>query len=260
MSTDSYFRRLDTARFDATENLSGAWSTSEQHIAPTIGLLTHLVEADRDARRGNDLRIARVSADILGVLTLDPVEVDVRVIRPGRTIELVEAELRQHGRAAVIFRAWLLQRTDTTELAGSTLDPLPAREGMTGADFAERWPGGYVKTVTAHKRAIAPGRAQCWIRPLLPLLDSEQTSPLARMLGILDIANGLQPRVDPRTVAFPNVDFTASFFRDPVGEWAGLDIRVSFGPDGTGLTATALHDEQGPVGTLAQTLTLRALG
>ncbi|WP_411155990.1 hypothetical protein [Microbacterium sp. NIBRBAC000506063] len=54
------------------------------------------------------------------------------------------------------------------------------------------------------------------------------------------------PRVDPRRVAFPNVDFSASLVRDAVPGWVGLDIRVSFGPDGTGLTETVLHDEQGP--------------
>jgi hypothetical protein len=32
---------------------------------------------------------------------------------------------------------------------------------------------------------------------------------------------------------------------------------VSFGAVGLGLTSTVLHDEQGPVGTMAQLLTVR---
>ena len=46
-------------------------------------------------------------------------------------------------------------------------------------------------------------------------------------------------------------------FRRPYGDWLGLDTTVSFGADGVGLTASVLHDERGPVGRSAQTLTLR---
>lgn len=64
-------------------------------------------------------------------------------------------------------------------------------------------------------------------------------------------------RADPRTVAFPNVDLTAHFFTAPAGGWVGFDTTVSFGPDGLGVTNSVLHDERGPVGTLAQLLTVR---
>ncbi len=262
MTATSYFRRLSQTRFRPTEHVVGAWNTDEQHIAPAIGLLTHLIEKDRDLRRDDALRLARVGCEIFGVLTLDEMEVTLRVIRPGRTIELVEAELVQHGRIAVVLRAWLLQRIDTTAIAGITLEPMPASGSMEPADFDRRWPGGFVRTVESRKRELEPGRAQCWIRPRVPLLEGEEVSPIARMLGGIDIANGMTPRVAPNEVAFPNVDFTANLLRDATGDadsWIGLDVRVSFGPDGTGITESVVHDEQGPVGTLSQTLTLRPL-
>ena len=56
---------------------------------------------------------------------------------------------------------------------------------------------------------------------------------------------------------FPNTDLTVHLFRQPTGDWLGLDTDVSFGPDGIGLTASVLHDERGPIGRAAQTLTLR---
>ena len=255
----TYFHRVSETRFQPTAHVSGAWNTAEQHIAPALGLLTHLIEKDRDRRRDDDLRLARVSAEILGVLTLDEVEVALRVLRPGRTIELVEAELTQHGRTAVILRAWLLQRQDTASLAGVALEPMPALAAVPHDDFDTRWPGGFVRTVEARRLFLATGRSQCWIRPRASLLEDEEVSPMARMLGIIDIANGLSPRALPGEVAFPNVDFTASFFRDAGDGWVGLDIRASFGPDGTGLTDSVVHDERGPIGTLTQTLTLRPL-
>lgn len=257
VTTPSYFRRLSATRFQPTELVIGAWSTTEQHIAPTIGLLTHLIEIDRDGRRDDELRIARLGCEILGVLTLDPVDVTVRAIRPGRTIELVEAELRQNGRVAVTLRSWLLQRTETSAFAGVALDPLPSFEDMPPHDFGGRWPGHFVGTVEARRAWLGAGRAQCWVRPRIPLLEDEPVSATARMMGIVDIANGLTPRAAPEEVFFPNVDLFASLLRDPEPGWVGLDIRASIGPDGGGITESVLHDEQGPMGTITQTLTVR---
>lgn len=253
----SYFQRLSTTRFQPTENVSGAWNTAEQHIAPTIGLLAHLIEQDRDARRGDDLRLARIACEILGVLTLEPMEVAIRVIRPGRTIELVEAELTQSGRTAVMLRAWLLQRVDTAGFAGTAVEPLPAPSEVPPHDFGGRWPGRFVHTVEARRTQLGEGRAQCWLRSNTALVEGEQISPMGRMLGVVDVANGLTPPHPPEQLFFANVDLVASLMRDPVEGWTGLDIRVSLGADGTGITQTFLHDESGPVGTLSQTLTLR---
>lgn len=92
----AYFECLDDHRFPATDEVSGAWRVEEQHIAPALGLLAHVVEV---------------------------VELDVRVVRAGRTIELVEASLRHQGRDIVLLRAWLMQPGETAHVAGT---PLPA--------------------------------------------------------------------------------------------------------------------------------------
>ena len=116
-----YFERLDERRFLATEEVSGAWDTAHQHIAPALGLLVHAVELDRDHRRTDRLHVGRLSYDILGVVPVDTVEVDVRVLRPGRTIELVEASLHHDGRTIVLLRAWLMRADDNRSVAGSPL-------------------------------------------------------------------------------------------------------------------------------------------
>src|SRR5919199_2164690 len=98
-----YFERVDAGAFRATEHVGGAWRQDEQHIAPALGLLVHAVECDRDVRRDDGLVLGRLSFDILGTLPIDVVEVGVRVLRPGRTIELVEATLAHGGRTAVLL-------------------------------------------------------------------------------------------------------------------------------------------------------------
>ncbi|HYY11271.1 MAG TPA: thioesterase family protein [Kineosporiaceae bacterium] len=254
-----YFERVDAGAFRATEHVGGAWRQDEQHIAPALGLLVHAVECDRDVRRDDGLVLGRLSFDILGTLPIDVVEVGVRVLRPGRTIELVEATLVHGGRTAVLLRAWLLRPGDTPALAGTGIPALPPPGDLPAWDGPGLWPGGFIASVEIRRTSQGPGRAVSWVRTPLPLVDGEVVSPLAAAAGLLDIANGLAVRADPRAVAFPNLDLTAHFFEQPRGGWLGFDTTVSFGPSGVGLTSSVLHGEAGPIGTLAQVLTVRPL-
>ena len=100
----AYFERIDSLTVRPTAHTGGAWTQSEQHIAPALGLLAHLVEVDRDARRDDGLPLVRLACDILGPVPVQPCTHEVRVVRPGRTIELVEATLSHGGRAVAIGR------------------------------------------------------------------------------------------------------------------------------------------------------------
>ncbi|WP_314425694.1 thioesterase family protein [uncultured Microbacterium sp.] len=253
----AYFERLSDRSFRATEAVQGAWNTSEQHIAPTIGLLAHLVETHRDGRRDDGLALARVSYDILGVLPIDVVEVDLRVIRPGRTIELVEATLSHAGRPAVILRAWLMQTADTSSIAGGALPVMPPLDSHAEWRAGDVWPGAFVRSGDFRHRQEEPGRASAWVRPHHPVLAGERVSPTARALGVVDLANGMSPRVPVGDAFFPNVDLTAHLFREPDEGWIGLDTTVTFGANGVGVTHSVLNDSSGPFGTSVQSLTVR---
>jgi hypothetical protein len=252
-----YFVRTGESAFTPTEHVSGAWRTDEQHVAPALGLLAHAVEADHRRRMPDaPLAVSRLSYDILGVLPMEEVEVAVRVLRPGRTIELVEAVLSHGGRPGVVLRAWLLAEHDTAGIAGTDLPELPPPAELPAWDPSEVWPGGFIAAAQVRRESVAPGRARFWVRSDVPLLD-EPTSPLADAARLLDIANGMAVRASPSDVAFPNLDLTAHLVRTPVPGWLGFDTTVTFGPGGHGLTSTVLHDEVGPLGTLAQSLTVR---
>lgn len=257
-SVSSYFHRLSRTSFEPTEHVGGAWNPDELHIAPVLGLLAHVVELDHAARRPDaPLALARANYDILGVIPMAALEIDIRVVRPGRTIELVEATLSHGGRAAVTLRGWMLQQSDTSAIHGSPLPHMPPRESLTDWSPGDVWPGGAIRSIDARREAIGTGRSRCWIRPKHPLLADEPISPRSRMLGMVDFANGIATRVAPEEALYPNVDLTASIFREPTGEWFGLDTSVSFGADGTGLTESVLSDDSGPLGTSSQTLTIR---
>jgi hypothetical protein len=256
--TVAYYHPLEPGRFRSTEEASGAWDVGHQHMSPVAGLLVDAMEACAP-RAG--LQLARVTFEILGVLAGGEVEVAAEVVRPGRTIELVQAELRIAGRTAVRATGWRLQRTDTADVAGSRLEPMPGPD--EGAPFApERtWQGGYIRSLEFRVLpGWEPGSGRVWLRSRAELVAGVATSELAGMFALVDTANGVSVRVAPQQLLFPNVDLTVHLFRRPRGPWLGLATEVSFGPDGLGLTAAVLHDLDGPFGRSAQLLTLRPPG
>ena len=92
----------------------------------------------------------------------------------------------------------------------------------------------------------------------MPLLDGEPISPTARALGVVDVANGVGPLIDPKLATYPNIDLTAHVFAEPKGEWIGFETIASFGPTGMGLTRSMLYDEAGtPFGGVHQMNTVR---
>ena len=252
----AYFQQTGPTTFRPTEHVGGAWDRAQQHVAPAMGLLLHAVEQDRDARRHDGLVPARLSYDIWGTVPLAEVGVEVAVVRAGRTIELVGARLTQAGRTVLTLRAWLLRTGDATTVAGTELARVPGPDEVPPWDPTTVWPGGFIASIELRRELDHPGQGRFWVRTPLPLLD-EPVSETARAIGLLDIANGMTVRARPGDVFFANVDLTAHLFRPPGPGWLGLDSTVSFGPGGAGLTRSVLHDEAGPLGSLAQVLTVR---
>ncbi len=253
----SYYQPAGDGRYQPTLHTQGAWQEHEQHMAPVSGLLTHALETFQPRE---DLQLARISFEILGMIAAEPSQVRCRVLRPGRTIELLEATLSIGGRDVVRATAWRLARHDTTEVAGGSPEPLPDPLSLPTWDGTTVWDGGYIASLEFRTAGDpAPGRARVWVRTPTTLIEGTGVSPVARFLGLVDTANGIATRVDPTQWMYPNTDLTVHLFRTPVDGWVGFDTTVTFGPSGVGLTSSTLHDGHGPVGRAEQILTVRRL-
>src|SRR5690606_25705400 len=132
------------------------------------------------------LRLARIGFDILGLIPDGEFEVRTSMLRPGRTIELVQAELVAGGRTAVRATAWRLQRTDTSAVAVVEDERMPGPAEGAALDLIE-WPGGYIRSIEVRTLPDhAPGRGRAWLRTPHPLLADLAVSDTARLAGLAD--------------------------------------------------------------------------
>ncbi|MGY0064975.1 thioesterase family protein [Streptomyces sp. LZ34] len=254
----SYYERIDEGRYKPTAHASGAWSTDEQHFSPLGGLVVHAMQRHLDSAAPQGKLISRLNFDILGRIALDECHISVETVRPGRTIELVEATVTIAERTVVRARAWLLAAQDTSAVAGGEPAALPAPEPLDPWALSERWPGGYIASLDVRPVGEPrPGRTTAWVSTPLTLVHGEHSSALANYIALVDTANGIAVRQPPTQWMYPNVDMSVYLYRRPEGRWTGLDTTVVFGATGQGVTSTVLHDVHGPVGYAQQALTVR---
>lgn len=255
-------RRIDeqgttTAYYEPTPHAQGAWNPNEQHMAPATGIICR--ELELFAPR-NDMRVARINLDIWGMILFAPFTVETRMLRVGRTIELVEIRLIAEGKTCIVAHAWRLQTCDSSSIAGLEDPPVAPVTSMQEWAGMKIWGGGYINSMQFKADAQRrPGSGVVWMKNNLQMVEEEQTSAFVRLMGMIDTANGTVTRIQPGEWAFPNVDLNISLLRAPQGEWLGLDTVQQYGTDGIGITSSVLHDEQGVFGRSEQTLTLRRI-
>ena len=257
----AYFERLADDRYRPTIHAGGAWNAAEIHFSPLGGLIVHAIDLHRASQAAGSKQLARISFDILGFLAADECTISVETIRPGRTIELVEASVAIGGRTAVLARAWFIDVVDTTSVAGGTPAALRGPDALGAWPMDETWPGGYIDSLEVRPlRPPVPGRATAWLSTDTRLVAGENASAHASFIALVDTANGIAVRQPPASWLYPNLDLTIHLYRQPEGSWVGLDTAVTFGPASHGLTSSVLHDTTGPVGRAEQILTIRPAG
>lgn len=249
--SEAYFEPLGTEDgwelFNATPFTVSAWGPDLQHGAPPSALLTRSMVRLTESE---NVRLARVSVDILGAVPLGTLRTRARVARPGRRIQLLEAELEAGGRTVARASAWMMRCGDTREVEQTS----SAARGLPDQDhdsrFFTQWTSGYIDSLDL--RGTESG--MMWARPRYPLVAGETATPAEQVMCVADIANGVGAVLDPSDWRFLNTDLVVHLHRLPIGEWIGVEANASIGPDGAGTTAGTLYDERGAIGHTLQAL------
>ncbi len=262
-NSPAYYRRIDDRTFQPTLHTQGVWRENEQHMGPPSALLAHALETFQPRP---DMCLCRISYEILGVIYGDKTEISVEVVRPGRTVEMLQAQLTVAGRPTIRATGWRLAQFDSSAVAGGAPAAPEPPDAWPSQNNMLQWPGGYVRSLECRASpASIPGHGMAWLRSTKSLIEDEPVSDLVAFTTMVDTANGITQRLDAREWVFPNTDLTIHYFRsprfaDPAQSWVGIDASTVIGPGGIGLTSSALYDDYGAVGRAEQILTVRKIG
>jgi hypothetical protein len=238
-------------RVESRTTTAGPWSPDAQHGGPPAALLARSVE-----QLGAGM-IGRFTMDLMGPVPVRPLDVTAAVVRPGRTVSLVRAELYDaaRDRAVATATAWLFPRTgDGPAPVGPRLPHAPG-DGVTRPRPAG-WSPGYLDAVEwrwVSGGVDSPGPGVVWMRPP-QLVEGEPLSPTQRLLACIDSASGASAMLDIREWAFLNTELSVHVLREPVGEWICLDAVTTLGPGSVGVAMSSAYDEHGLVARSAQAL------
>jgi Thioesterase-like superfamily len=263
---DAFYRLIDPSDlrgelFSSTQSTASPWSTTVQHAAPVSSLLVRSIE---NCSPRENTRLSRVSVDLLGPVPIGEVWVTAKILRPGRQIELLHAEMLARGpdsqlRPVATATAWRKLTEDTSDVAHSTAPPLADLPNAQIPTRTDQLSYGFVHTLdwrwlTEYR---GPGPGECWVRALGDLVEGETMTAMQRLFAVADIANGVGAKLPARTWSTLNTDLTVNIYRAPVGEWTGIRAETAYGPDGVGTSAGTLFDQQGAIGYITQSVLVR---
>ncbi len=257
----------DGERFMPTEHARGPWDERALHGGAPAALITSVFEG---MQPGAGLRIARLGFELLRPVPFAPLSLSTRIVRAGRRVQELAAEL--HSGDELVCRASALR---VQEVPAGLPDPPPAADvESTGAGTDAQMPGPDAGEVVRFALddpdrvsfassamemrwfgdpwQLGPGRV--WMRLRYPLLPGQELTPLARLAGTADFGNGASAVLPFDRFLFINADLSVHLHRPPHGEWIGMDARTLLHDGGTGLAESVLHDVDGPVGRGFQTL------
>jgi hypothetical protein len=257
---------LDGERFVPSDLTRGPWSPDAMHGGPVAALLARLAEGVTSPL---PMHPARLTVELLRPVPIVPLTGVVRISRPGRKVQLVEASLAAGG--SEVARATLL-RIRRAEVAmpervasGDTRPPEPGPEG-SAVELPRRCDGegsAFHASATEHRLAKGVwgevGPATDWIRLLYPVVAGEIPSPLQRVAAVADFGNGISSALPYGEYLFINPDLTIYLLRLPVGEWICLDAATFPSREGAGIAESALYDVEGRIGRAVQSLLIDRL-
>ena len=257
--------------YTPTEHARGPWDPGALHGGAPAALIAR---AFAEVEPGAQLPIGRLGFEFLRPIPFAELEVRTEIVRSGRRVQELRAELWTAGGGELIGRADALRIQAVPaglpddygrrqQPGSGTIAALPGPERGKVVRFALNDPDATSLASTGMEMswltdpwALGPGRV--WMRLREPVVAGEGITPLLRLVATADFGNGISAELRFDSYLFINADLTIHLWRMPRGEWIGLDAKTVLMDGGVGVAESVLHDIDGPVGRAFQTLVVQA--
>ena len=252
----------DGQRVTPTPLSRGPWDPGLLHGGAVGALFAETLQEAMD----RDCAPVRLTVDLMKPVPLRPMDVDVRVVRTGRRLQLLEGELRFDGSG--VARATLLALRPVP-LEGEGFNPDVPPPTDTPDDAADHWgldpeQESFIGGAMDFRFILNEGQLGggiAWFRLRRDVFDDGRSpSPLARAVAASDVGGAVSARRGPDfpDVSFINADISVHLARLPDGDWIRLTSSSTWEPTGIGAVASELSDAAGAFGRAHQALVLEA--
>ena len=237
----------DGARLVPTYWARVPWSPDSLHGDPVAATVARATE--RSVPADNDLRMIRLTLELLRPVSTEVLTVTSTLVRPGRKVQVVHTIVEQSG--VEVAWGWATRIRVDPALVGpvpaTPEDPVPdlPSAGAAVPSTVNGYRGFHNAGVEIRYVASQmgrPGPAAAWFRLLVPVVAGEVPSPEQRAAAMSDFGNGI------------SAELTVHLLGPPDGGWVCLDAPTRFGPPGTALAESALWDQRGRLGLARQSL------
>ena len=223
------------------------WDATAQGGVSLAGLIGHLIGM---VPQPVPMLVTRLTIDILGTVPLEPLFPQVRILREGRRLQLIEAELRAAGRTWVRSSALRVRLEETTPHIAPLTQRLPEDAGVsiptTNLTDSLHLSGGLQ----------TPGMGARWVRFIPQVVAGHPLSGLERMAMVADWAAAVAPLFSPREWTLANVDIALHLSRLPQDDWLLVDATSESAGNGIAIANGRLGDRNGMFGSSHQTVFL----
>lgn len=242
----SFFRR-ESDTYQPQPICRGPWDANSLHGRVVAGLLAHAIET----RHGDPRYVpARITIDMYRLPDFSPMTFDTRVIRDGKRIKVIDAEVFSAGVSVGRASCQLLLKTeapagdvwspDNWDVPQPEAVPLPATQG----DFVPMWE---IRPITEAFMSRQPHK-RCWMRETRDLVEGVPITPWVRAALAADFAS---PFANSGTegLAYINSDITLYLHREPRGEWIGFETVNHQSTEGVAVGECFVYDVEGAIGS-----------
>lgn len=254
--SEAYFTVLtdgDDELLEPTPASASGWSAGHVRGPAVSALLARATERVACVTMP-DKRPVRWTVDLFRPAGMLPTRVSTEIIRQGRRIGLVDAEMSQNGKPVARSRALFALPGDnpdgqvwaacrTLQPPPPDLSPLPGEPRMYHSDHL-----GWTADADDH---LGSGHKQTWHIPV-PIVAGEQPTPFQMVAGVADVTN-LVVSWGSAGVEFINADITLAMTRLPVAMEVGLSATDRFVDEGIAVGTAVVFDRAGPFGATTVT-------
>jgi Thioesterase-like superfamily len=253
MNDRAFFKRRADGSLEPGAGAASNWDSGRTVRGMAVSALLARAAEDRVSGlplyQGLDLRPARWTVDLSQPVRMSPCRVSATILRAGRRLCLVDAELQQEGSVRARARGIFVRGEDVPpSQAWAPEEELPPLPPLLSVGGESRW---YWSESVGWTARAAPHmnreRKQVWQRSV-DVVEDEEPSPFQLVAAAADLAS-LVAHWSTDGLLHINADISLNLARLPSGGEVGLVAANRAEHNGVAIGAALVRDRNGVLGT-----------